>query len=303
MRASADDARVAAPGLIGREMMERVTRSWGRSPVGVRLATARTQVAAALWADDRGATEELTAEVSVAVNALCIACDRTDLDTSIGGRLLHSGTVAEGAFNIVRPGERSRGVNRGTWERLHIYLPDDLLREIALEAPFGAPDRAIELINPVWGFDPAIVRIGREFTHEIRTDQPLSRLRLDTLSQDLAITLLRSHSSLSALFGRRAALRRGGLAPWQLRRATEAMQARLDGDIGLAELARMCGVSAAHFSRAFRYRQAPRRSCGFCTGVSRARRICCSRAGCRWGRWPWRWGFPRSRSLRRRFGG
>jgi transcriptional regulator GlxA family with amidase domain len=44
---------------------------------------------------------------------------------------------------------------------------------------------------------------------------------------------------------------RGGLAPWQLRRAL-ALMGNLAGDYVIADLARQCGVSAGHFSRAFK---------------------------------------------------
>ena len=45
---------------------------------------------------------------------------------------------------------------------------------------------------------------------------------------------------------------RGGLAPWQTRRAKEILAANLDGAVSLAEVARQCGLSVGHFSRAFR---------------------------------------------------
>ena len=45
---------------------------------------------------------------------------------------------------------------------------------------------------------------------------------------------------------------RGGLAPWQLKRACDAMLAKLDVDIGLDELAAITGFSPTHFSRAFK---------------------------------------------------
>jgi AraC family transcriptional regulator len=41
---------------------------------------------------------------------------------------------------------------------------------------------------------------------------------------------------------------RGGLAPWQERRATEILRANLKG----GEVARECGLSAGYFSHAFR---------------------------------------------------
>ena len=47
-----------------------------------------------------------------------------------------------------------------------------------------------------------------------------------------------------------------GLPRWQLRRVEEYVESNLDGVIRIADLASLCGYSAAHFHRAFR------RSCG-----------------------------------------
>ena len=46
--------------------------------------------------------------------------------------------------------------------------------------------------------------------------------------------------------------RRGGLAPWQERRAKEVLTANLHGDIAVDAIAKACGLSNSHFSRAFR---------------------------------------------------
>jgi AraC family transcriptional regulator len=45
---------------------------------------------------------------------------------------------------------------------------------------------------------------------------------------------------------------RGGLAPWQQRRAKEMLLAHMDGRIGLEELAQACRLSRSHFARAFK---------------------------------------------------
>ena len=45
---------------------------------------------------------------------------------------------------------------------------------------------------------------------------------------------------------------RGGLAPWQKRRATDLLMANIDGSIPLARLASECHLSASHFARAFK---------------------------------------------------
>jgi transcriptional regulator GlxA family with amidase domain len=45
---------------------------------------------------------------------------------------------------------------------------------------------------------------------------------------------------------------RGGLAPWQESRAKEAMDANLDKEITIAQLAYECGLSTSQFARAFK---------------------------------------------------
>src|SRR6202035_5374388 len=45
---------------------------------------------------------------------------------------------------------------------------------------------------------------------------------------------------------------RGGLAPWQERRATEILLANIKGSVALKEVARECGISVDYFSHAFR---------------------------------------------------
>jgi AraC-like DNA-binding protein len=44
---------------------------------------------------------------------------------------------------------------------------------------------------------------------------------------------------------------RGGLAPWQERRAREFLRANIKRGVALKEVARECGLSVGHFSRAF----------------------------------------------------
>ena len=60
--------------------------------------------------------------------------------------------------------------------------------------------------------------------------------------------LLKTHAGLPPL----GVKKRGGLAPWQVRRAAEMIGENLDGNIRLSDMARECGLSVSHFTRAFR---------------------------------------------------
>jgi AraC family transcriptional regulator len=50
----------------------------------------------------------------------------------------------------------------------------------------------------------------------------------------------------------RGGLLQGGLAPWQLRRVLDAIEARDDAALSLTELAALCGIGRRHLMRAFR---------------------------------------------------
>lgn len=70
---------------------------------------------------------------------------------------------------------------------------------------------------------------------------------------ELAASALQAHvASLLALQPNGYTRRRGGLAPWQERRATEMLLASFDRQLPLADLAAACKLSLSHFVRAFR---------------------------------------------------
>lgn len=73
-------------------------------------------------------------------------------------------------------------------------------------------------------------------------------LALDQFSLIVGAHVLKNYAGLAPF----DAARRGGLSPWQARRAAEMIRERLDGNVHLSDLARECGLSVSHFTRAFR---------------------------------------------------
>jgi AraC family transcriptional regulator len=73
-------------------------------------------------------------------------------------------------------------------------------------------------------------------------------LALDQFSLILGAHVLKTYAGLRPL----GAKERGGLAPWQVTRATEMIRENLEGNIRLSDMARECGLSVSHFTRAFR---------------------------------------------------
>lgn len=119
------------------------------------------------------------------------------------------------------------------------------LREIAKEshlARFG--DLKIEKCKPV--LDEVTHHLSTSVLPAFERPGQANRLFIDHIGAALAIRLLQSYGGLEA----RSA--RGGLAPWQQKRAEEMLVANLAGDVSLATIAAECRLSASHFVRAFR---------------------------------------------------
>src|SRR5262249_5784007 len=77
---------------------------------------------------------------------------------------------------------------------------------------------------------------------------PSGRLFLDSIEQALAVTLVNDY----ALRRPSPRIYRGGLTPVRLRKVTEMVNARMDGDLSLEDMAGAAGLSITHFSQMFR---------------------------------------------------
>lgn len=110
-------------------------------------------------------------------------------------------------------------------------------------------------IDPTIGFDrcplagdPVVHHLGICLDAARSRPSEMSPVWADHIASALEAYLKQAHKIVS--FPPPAG--RGGLAPWQLRRAKEMLVSRLDEPISLAELARACKLSPGHFARAFR---------------------------------------------------
>jgi AraC family transcriptional regulator len=77
---------------------------------------------------------------------------------------------------------------------------------------------------------------------------PSGRLFLDSIEQAMAVALVNGH----AVRHRPVQMYKGGLGSARLRRIKELVDARIEDDLSLDELAQSVGLSTAHFGRMFR---------------------------------------------------
>jgi AraC family transcriptional regulator len=96
--------------------------------------------------------------------------------------------------------------------------------------------------------DPVIGRLGALGRRELSEGGAGGRLYLDGIATALTVHLLRSYGSAE----RSPVPHRGGLAPRQMRRVLDYIDAHLTDELGLVELAAIAGLSPHHFGQAFK---------------------------------------------------
>ncbi|MCC8943545.1 helix-turn-helix transcriptional regulator [Bradyrhizobium sp. Arg62] len=95
--------------------------------------------------------------------------------------------------------------------------------------------------------DPTLAQLASALLPSLVRPQDASPIFVDHVLHAVAAHLMSKFADVD----RPAAALRGGLAPWQQKRATELLAENLDGSLSLADVAAECELSASHFSRAF----------------------------------------------------
>ncbi|MBR0928701.1 helix-turn-helix transcriptional regulator [Bradyrhizobium diazoefficiens] len=130
---------------------------------------------------------------------------------------------------------------------LHFYLPRFALDSIAEQS--NAP-RVGELSAQlgVGHDDPVIRHIGGGLLQALRRPDETNQLFIDYMMLAFTAHAAQTYGGLRTI----RALARGGLAPWQVKRACERLDSDLGGTLSLPQIAAEFGLSVSHFSRAFR---------------------------------------------------
>jgi AraC family transcriptional regulator len=133
------------------------------------------------------------------------------------------------------------------YHSVHFYLPRAALNAIADDV--NAPRIGDLNYKPGQGIDDAtIFSLGSTTLPALGHPDQANRLFVDPIALAVGIHVAQTYGGMRPV-SRPA---RGGLAPWQERRAKEILNANLDGGVPLKDVARECRLSVSHFSRAFR---------------------------------------------------
>lgn len=125
-------------------------------------------------------------------------------------------------------------------------MDDAFVAEACQTALDGATRYALQ--TSIGVEDPVLARICALGQIELSQGGASGKLYVESLGTALAAHLLRKYG----VSNRRQSLHRGGLAPAQLRRVIEYINAHLNEELSLTELASIAGLSPHHFGQAFK---------------------------------------------------
>ena len=130
---------------------------------------------------------------------------------------------------------------------LLMYLPRATLNALVDDA--GAPQvDELHFEAGAGTADETINHLGLSLLPALSAPEQVSRLYMDHVALALTAHVAQTYGGVQIL----SPPVQGGLANWQERRAKEMLAGDLSGGIPLHEIAAECGLSASHFSRAFR---------------------------------------------------
>lgn len=170
--------------------------------------------------------------------------DSADHELWLGGKRVFGGAYRQGSTSLVNLDHEPSARIGNPYDILQVYLPSGSLDDVA--ADHGAPPIR-ELVWPRGAEDAAAAGMANLLV------QAMAEERSNALFVEHILLALRIH--VAQLYGGMAAQSRrtpGGLASWQEQRAKDLLQAHFAGPVSIADLARECGLSPSHFTRAFR---------------------------------------------------
>lgn len=127
---------------------------------------------------------------------------------------------------------------------LTVRLSDSALEEAAEAAPPASDGVPVDSAAQDARLSSLLYALERERMH----GYPAGRLFVDGIEQALAAILVR----YEGIARRASQVYKGGLAPYRMKRVMEFIQAHIEEEITLNELARDVGLSPSHFSSLFR---------------------------------------------------
>jgi len=186
-------------------------------------------------------------QARVASYAACVHLDSLDsYDVWCDDQHICSRALGAGTMHISDMRHAWRADIRSAFNVMNFYIPQSALDKIADEQDTA---RVEDLHCPISlaHVDTVFHNLALALLPSLAMPEKTNRLFTDCASRAVISHLVRTYGPRQS----QSQHVRGGLAPWQSRRAKELLMANFSRDIRLAELANACRLSPSHFCRAF----------------------------------------------------
>ena len=173
--------------------------------------------------------------------------DYPDCELWENGKCVMKADVPAGATYLYDLKRDPRYVIDKPFHSMFFYLPRSVLDSLTEQSRVP---RIGELACDLGvGHDDAVIRhVGASLQEGLRRPDETNQLFIDHMMLALAAHVAQAYGGLRP----GSEPTRGGLAPWQVKRACERLDSDLGGKLSLQQIAAEFDLSVSHFSRAFR---------------------------------------------------
>ena len=219
---------------------------WRALPQSSELASSGLRVIASRWRAATEVPEEFGAETADNYHVVKVALRTMDIRLSAAGRTVQDGVATTGMFHVTEPAVSARCLFRGSYDVLHLHLPNDLIAECARDM-FGHEQALLRSrSDPIT--DPTVELLARALLGANKFKGSSARLYADSVSMAIVARLLASAAQAAA--SNRPKVSK--LARWRLNRAIEYIDSRLAERVSLADISSAAGLRPMHFAAQFR---------------------------------------------------
>jgi AraC family transcriptional regulator len=139
-----------------------------------------------------------------------------------------------------------RDTNRPQTQQLHVWLKPELLKQAAEASELDVDQ--LDLVNCFGKQDSQLHHIAMLLLAELQSDSVMGQLYVESLTQVLAIHLLRHYST----FTQPITFENRNLTHTRLQEAIEYILTHLDRDLSLVEIAGIINISPTYFASLFK---------------------------------------------------
>jgi AraC family transcriptional regulator len=204
------------------------------------------KVVATRWHAGNERAQEFVAETPADCHVVKIVLRNTNIRFKVSGRTVHDGLTTPGTVHVTEPAVPVRCLFRGSYDVLHLYVPNNLIAECARD--MTDHPAAVLCSKSVPSKDITVDSLGRALLDADRVGGSLGQLYADCISIAIIARLLASGNRLAATERPKVC----ELARWRLKRAIDYVESQLDKSVSLADVASSAGLTRMHFAAQFR---------------------------------------------------